>query len=146
MTLSHHNKAYSITVHLNQEKRSLKIQFQWKALLLLNYFLKNMSIHVITPHRICLSKALWINSIIIVLSYVLLDKLKYELEYILRAQKHLLTFNTKVKSLQRNLLILSQSFLLKIKTFYYFQNTWTNLLITYWKKNIFITFFPMSSY
>lgn len=93
-----------------------------------------MSIHVITPHRISLSKALWINSIIIVLSYVLLDKLKYELEYILRGQKHLLTFNTKDKSLQRNLLILSQSFLLKIKTFYYFQNTWTNLLITYWKK------------
>lgn len=101
-----------------------------------------MSIHVITPHRICLSKALWIISIIIVLSYVLLDKLKYELEYILRGQKHLLTFNTNDKSLQRNLLILSQSFLLKIKTFYYFQNTWTNLLITYWKKKYFHYIFP----
>lgn len=46
------------------------------------------------------------------------------------------------KSLQRNLLIISQSFLLKIKTFYYFQNTWTNLLITYWKKKYFHYIFP----
>lgn len=71
--------------------------------------------------------------------YSVLDKLKYELEYILRGQKHAIILSTKGKSLQRNSIIWSQSFFFKIKTFYYFQNIWTNLLITCWKKIIFIT-------